>query len=198
MLLSFQTRFSGMETNKLYVLPTLLDPRFKGRVFSSSAAVIQGGQLLVEEFLVFQSSNSKILERNDSVSAKRRCTDNSPEKSSLWSSFDEMMAIGEQTDVEITQSLSSAEVAIDSFLQEPVQPRKSSPLKYWQQKKVLYPILAKMAIKYLSIPAASTASERLFSTARNIITDQRNCLDPDRAEMLLFLNKNLRLFIKDN
>ena len=46
--------------------------------------------------------------------------------------------------------------------------------------------------------AASTASERLFSTAGNIITDQRNCLDPDRAEMLLFLNKNLRLFIKDN
>jgi len=50
-----------------------------------------------------------------------------------------MMATGEQTNVEIAQSLSSAEVAIDSFLQEPVLPRKSSPLKYWQQKKVLYP-----------------------------------------------------------
>ena len=60
----------------------------------------------------------------------------------MCSSFDEMMATGEETDVEITQSLSSAEVAIDSFLQEPVQPRKSSPLKYWQQKKVLNPSLS--------------------------------------------------------
>ena len=130
------------------------------------------------------------------MSTKGHRADSSPEeKSSLWSSLDEMMATGEETDVEITQSLSCAEVAIDSYLQEPVQPRKSSPHEYWQQKKVLYPILAKMAIKYLSIPAASTASERLFSTARNIISDQCNCLDPDRTEMLLFLNKNLHLFI---
>jgi len=62
---------------------------------------------------VFQSSNYEISERSDSVSAKRRQADSSPEKSSLWSSFDEMMATGEETDFYITQSLSSAEVAID-------------------------------------------------------------------------------------
>ena len=59
----------------------------------------------------------------------------------------------------------------------------------------MYPILGKLASKYLSIPAASVAFERLFSAAKNIISDQRN-LDPNRAEMLLFLNKNLRLFTK--
>ena len=32
-LSSFHSRFSGMETNKLYTLPMLLDPRFKGQVF---------------------------------------------------------------------------------------------------------------------------------------------------------------------
>ena len=41
-------------------------------------------------------------------------------------------------------------------------------------------------MKYLSIPATSVASDCLLNTARYIISDQRNCLDPDRAEMLLF------------
>ena len=91
-----------METNKLYTLPTPLDPRFKGRVFSSTA-VVQARQFLVEEFLLFQSSDSEVSERGNSVSAKRHRADSSPEeKSSLWSSFDEMMATGEETDVEIT------------------------------------------------------------------------------------------------
>ena len=105
-----------------------------------------------------------------------------------------MIATGEETDAELMQSLSSAEVKIESYLQELNQPRNCSPLAYWQEKQALYPILAKMAVKYLSIPAASVASERLLSTARHI-TGQRNCLDPERAEMLLFLNKNLHLFL---
>jgi len=156
-------------------------------VLSSLTTIVQARQYLVENFLLFQSSDSEVSERTNSVAAKRHQADSSPEeKSSLWSSFDEMMATGEDTDVEITQSLLSAEMTIVSYLQEPVQLRKSSPLEYWQQKKVLYHILAKITIKYLSIPAASMASERLFSTARNIIIDQHNCLDPDKAEMDLF------------
>ena len=60
----------------------------------------------------------------------------------------------------------------------------------------MYPILGKLASKYLSVLAASVAFERLFSAAKNIISDQRNCLDSNRAEMLLLLSKNLRLFTK--
>ena len=198
MLLSFNTRFASMEANKLYALPTLLDPRFKARTFLSSAAVVQARQCLIEEFLSFQSSLGceEVSERDDSVSCKRHRSDTDPEEqSSLWSSFDAMMATGEEADVALTQSLSSAEVTVENYLQEAIQPRESSPCTYWQEKKILYPLLAKLAMKYLSIPAASIASERLFSTTRHIISDQRNCLDPDRAEMLLFLNKNLHLLI---
>ena len=100
-----------------------------------------------------------------------------------------MMATGKEADVALTQSLSSAEVTVENYLQEAVQPRELSPHVYWEEKKILYPLLAKLTMKYLSIPAASVASEHLFSTARHIISDQRNCLDPDRAEMLLFLTK---------
>ena len=122
MLSSFHSQISGMETNKLYTLPTLLDPRFKGRVFSSSTAVVHAGQFLVKEFLLFQSSDSEVSERDNSVSAKRHRANSYPteEKLSLWSSFDEIMATGEETDVTLAQPLSSVEVAIDSYLQETV------------------------------------------------------------------------------
>ena len=47
---------------------------------------------------------------------------------------------------------------------------------------------------YLSISADSFTSEWLFSTAKHIISDQQNSFDPERAEMFLFINKNLHLF----
>jgi len=48
-----------MEMNKLYVLPTMLDPRFKVKVFSSSVAGIQARLCLTEEFILFQSSSTE-------------------------------------------------------------------------------------------------------------------------------------------
>ena len=59
MFSSLNTRFAGMETNKLYVLPTTLNPRFKVKVFSSSVAVIQARQCLTEEFILFQSASAE-------------------------------------------------------------------------------------------------------------------------------------------
>ena len=83
-----------------------------------------------------------------------------------------MIETGDETDAALSESLCTAEVQIESYLKEPNQPRNLNPIVYWQDKKTLYPILAKLAAKYLSIPAASVASEWLFSTAKHIISDQ--------------------------
>jgi len=83
-----------------------------------------------------------------------------------------MIQTGEETDAALSESLSTAEVQIESYLKQPNQPRHSNPIVYWQEKKMFYPVLAQLAAKYLSTPAASVASERLFSTAKHIISDQ--------------------------
>ena len=75
MLQSIKTRFMGMETTKLYVIPTLLDPRFKIKVFSSQTAVIQAKQSLIEEYILFQSSYSEAATgENDSSPATKNVT----------------------------------------------------------------------------------------------------------------------------
>ena len=52
------------------------------------------------------------------------------------------------------------------------------------------------AAKFLCAPSTSVDSERLFSVASNIIDAKRNRLDGERAEMLIFLKKNLPLFLE--
>ena len=57
MLRSLSSRYSDVETNKFYCLATILDPRFKLRVFSSSTSAALAKQMLISEYEQFQASN---------------------------------------------------------------------------------------------------------------------------------------------
>ena len=124
----------------------------------------------------------------------RRNTSNNEgtSQSMLWTLFDEI--VEENKSGEEAVSSRSVEAAVDDYLRDPVIPRECDPFLYWKEKLPIWPILVKMARKYLSIPPASVPSERLFSTAGQIATDTRNRLDADKIEMLVFLNKNLKYF----
>jgi len=71
-------------------------------------------------------------------------------------------------------------------------PIDSNPLTFWQQNTHLYPNLSKVARKYLCIPATSTPSERLFSSAGFIVNARRALLDPESVNMLTFLSANMK------
>jgi len=60
-------------------------------------------------------------------------------------------------------------------------------LNWWNLHSFDFPILAKIARDYLSIQASSSPSERLFSQAGDIITDDRNRLCPETARALICL-----------
>ena len=64
------------------------------------------------------------------------------------------------------------------------------PYLWWLNNKSQYPVLHKLAIKYLHIPATSVPSERLFSDAKNLITPQRTRLDSYLVNQLMFLKRN--------
>ena len=72
---------------------------------------------------------------------------------------------------------------------------KASSLHYWKKehdsRHPIAMLLSKLACFYLTPPPTSTDVERLFSTAGDILTDERNRLKPENLEKLLFIRENL-------
>ena len=80
---------------------------------------------------------------------------------------------------------------LQAYLQaRPLDP-EADPLEWRKASQTLYPLLSKLATKYLCIPATSAASERVFSTGGNVVTCLRSSLKPDQVNRLVFLAKNL-------
>jgi len=82
---------------------------------------------------------------------------------------------------------------IEMYRREASIPLTSCPLKWWRENCSLYPLLSPLAKAYLSIPATSVPSERVFSTAGDIVTAQRSQLLPENVDMLIFLKKNMSI-----
>jgi len=62
------------------------------------------------------------------------------------------------------------------------------------ENAIKWPLLTTLAKKYFSAPATSSESERLFSTAGQIVSNLRKRLLPENIEKLLFLHHNLRIY----
>ncbi|KAF7637873.1 BED-type domain-containing protein [Meloidogyne graminicola] len=60
-----------------------------------------------------------------------------------------------------------------------------------QQSLGKWPLLVKLAKRFLSAPCGLVESERLFSKAGLICTDLRNRLSEENMRKLLFLSSNL-------
>ena len=85
---------------------------------------------------------------------------------------------------------------VEMYLKEPVLSyiEHIHPLT-WKEKKPLWPCLADLACKYLSIPLSSATSECLFSSSADVISQKQNGVLPEKAEMLLFLKKTLYIMV---
>ena len=66
------------------------------------------------------------------------------------------------------------------------------PLMWWKHNAVRFPVLNKLAMKYLAIPATSVPSERAFSIAGHIVNVKRASLQPPTVSTLVFLSENLQ------
>ena len=75
--------------------------------------------------------------------------------------------------------------------------RSDDPLLWWRNHESCFPTIAKLARKYLSIPASTAPAERVFSTAKNIVQKKRWRILPERLCTCIFLRQNKKTTLRD-
>ena len=82
------------------------------------------------------------------------------------------------------------------FLYEPAGTitRFHTNVQWWKARASYFPALVPLAKKYLSIPATSVASERLFSPAGDVVSAAMSTLLPEHVDQVLVVKKNVDLF----
>ena len=119
-----------------------------------------------------------------------------PLKKSKSSVLDELL--GDVYVTHITQAeprktpMEKAQSEISNYKDEQPIILNDNPLLWWKSHETKYPLLARLAKYLLCVPATSVPSERVFSTAGDILTGQRANLKSKHVDALIFLKKNMK------
>ena len=182
----------SLDVTQVSVLATALDPRFRSLKF-----LMDDKRLAVKAKLLQLANSAKrdfereTMESADTDSHSRNGsgtdspTEAAPAPKRKKTAFDVLLG-EEETNGDSTNN----EEQISQYFAEKPAPRDCYPLNWWKQNEFRFKYLAKIARSILCVPATSTASERLFSTAGLTVTKLRSCLKPENVDALLFLNKN--------
>jgi hypothetical protein len=61
---------------------------------------------------------------------------------------------------------------------------------WWKAHEAELPVLAAISKIYLAIPASQATTERSFSVAKHVCSNDRTSLSPEHVETLVVLKKN--------
>ncbi|XP_051571231.1 zinc finger BED domain-containing protein 4-like [Myxocyprinus asiaticus] len=186
--------FNDVESEPLYSVATLLDPHYKDRYFTNADTLRLGKESLMAEVGKMEEVLKTTSETTASEPADKtpRMEALGTSTSSLGSIFDEILE--ESQVLPVPKITTSAQIQVETYLSEANIPRSDNPLLYWKVNQPRLSSLAAMATKFICAPCTSVESERLFSTASNVV-DERSRLTSETTEILIFLKKNLPLMV---
>ncbi|XP_015272089.1 PREDICTED: zinc finger BED domain-containing protein 4-like [Gekko japonicus] len=180
------SRLSSTLHDPRYIFATLLDPRYKASLFTEEEAE-QYKQDLIRELEILSATS------DDEKPVSNGCGMGSPSKnsyvdSSLWSLMEDM----KKAKVPKEKAKLPEEMVL-LYLEEEVLEHNCDPLTYWNFKKSSWPILSKLAVRFLGCPPSIVPSERLFSTSNENSSFSQSRLAMEHFEKLIFLKVNLPL-----
>jgi hypothetical protein len=184
-------RFGDVTKEPLHAIATLVDPRYRGKLFAPSElddAVKRLTELTETIALpsvtpllpsLATTTTSPVIE---SAAKRAKLDDRSPL---------DLLDADLQAGTVVCVERSAADEVADYLRQQNIQ-RQLCPLQWWKLHQKDYPRIAAIAMQYLSGPSTSVPSERLFSSAGDLYSDSRNRLSAHLAEMLLFIKNNFK------
>ncbi|XP_029472094.1 zinc finger BED domain-containing protein 4-like [Rhinatrema bivittatum] len=179
-------RLSSTLHDPRYVFATLLDPRYKTSLFTEEEAE-QYKQDLIRELEILSSTS-------DDKPVSNGCDTGSPSKTSfsvednIWS----LMAHMRKTK-NIKEKTKLLEEIVLTYLEEEVLEHNCDPLAYWNLKTSIWPVLSRLAVRFLGCPPSIIPSEKLFTTSHENSSFSQSRLVMEHFEKLIFLKVNLPL-----
>ena len=130
--------------------------------------------------------------------ASAECTD-PPEKRRRQETKGLMSLLEDVIDIRVEDETTSMDGKAKNEIQKYLclDATADNPLKSWLENNKHFPLLGRVAKKYLCTSATSVPSERAFSVAGYIVNEKRACLLPENVNMLVFLSEiliSLRFF----
>lgn len=205
-------RFSDVESKNYYTISTILDPRYKTNFFSSNSISDEIKKVLLEQIKDNCSTIDEAETREDErvtkvttegeddddeplAAIRKRARINETDSSTnstftLWNCYNDF----------VTASTSASSLSglkndilhqLDTYYGMPIIDKKADPVEWWSRHREKFPDLINLVRQFLSSPATSVYSERLFSEIGNIYVDNRSRLNSENAEKLLFIHHNL-------
>ncbi|XP_054261417.1 zinc finger BED domain-containing protein 4-like [Macrosteles quadrilineatus] len=194
---SIKSRFPDGQylMKKEYVLAMTIDPRYKTVILDDehkrvakdllqNEAVRQLEKLKQKESM---SSSSTAATGEESCETQKGTQDQDQDQTfSLWHHFQSRS--GTPTCVVTSVAISNQ---VDAFLSSPTIDLKEDPCKWWKMNACMYSFLAPIAKMYLGVPATEVESERVFSSAGNVVSERRRRLKQEHISELVFLHHNI-------
>lgn len=180
LLRSLKTRFVDV---KICPLLALVDPRYKAIFHSAPSEKVWASSLQLSEVEKLHPTRTAEATENETA------TSTTEEACSVWAAFSKVKMASEEKRQSV--GMSQHQKQVNEYLQTELLGRSEDPLLWWSTLgSQLYPAVATVAQRYLSIPATQASSERVFSTAANIVTTRREHLLPEHVEQLVLLHDN--------
>lgn len=168
-------------------MATYLDPRYKQAFFSQQEAQ------LVTDKVLSQLCQTQLQEWQPPMKVVKSAL-NIKNESKIDSFLDNMLTISSsnaETSTMLHQSQSQVKNLLYLYNSEPRIERQNDPIAWWHSNPK-YSMLFPIARQYLSTPAASIASERLFSKSTNLYRDMKSGLSPENVSKILFVKANFK------
>ena len=80
---------------------------------------------------------------------------------------------------------------LDRYSKERKLKGEGDPFDWWRNRRQEYPLMAKLARKYLSVQGTSTPAERVISRLGNVLTKRRQRLSGEIFSKMMFLSDTM-------
>ena len=186
------SRYSSSEAYQLLKISSFLDPRFKSKYFGDSALEDVKLQVVSEAIAAVSvhQQQQPLSPASHSTSTVEGMPPQPKRRKMKTLGTSTFFKENEDEDIDNPSLLSSEEKItkeIEVYMSSPQIDAEDEPLVWWKANCKMYPMLSKLAHKYLAVCATSSPSERIFSSSGHIVNSLRANLNPEKLDMLVIM-----------